>query len=182
VVRSGALPKRGRIPLFDPGYRESLAERKGLGIDSQVMKTAPLVVAVVTAAVLPAVLSSFGCNKKEDAPQPMSTATVAVVAPPPTTAVPAATPIAPVQPTATVAVGKAAAPAAHRGDAAAGAAPVARADAAPPPVVGLPPPPPGMQTVALPHPSALPGMAASVVSGMIQNLPPPIIPPPNPTQ
>jgi hypothetical protein len=143
------------------------------------MKTAPLVVAVITASVLPAVLSSFGCNKKEDAPQPMPSATAAVVAPPPTAAVPAATPIAPVQPTATVAVGK---PAAPRGDAAAGAASVAHGDAAPPPVVGLPPPPPGMQTVALPHPSALPGMAASVVSSMIKNLPPPIIAPPNPTQ
>jgi hypothetical protein len=140
------------------------------------MKTAPLVVAVITAAVLAAVLSSFGCDKKDDAPSPMPSATAAVVAPPPTTAAPAATPIAPVQPTATVAVGK---PAAPRGDAAAGAASVARADAAPPPVVGLPP---GMQTVALPHPSALPGMAASVVSGMIQKLPPPIIPQPNPTQ
>ena len=175
------MPKRGPIPLLSRGYRESLAERKGLGIDSHVMKTAPLVVAVVTATILPAVLSSFGCNKKEDATPPIPSAT-AVVAPPPTTAAPAATPIAPVQPTATVAVG--AKPAAPHGDAAAGAHSVAHADAAgvPPPVVALPP---GMQTVALPHPSALPGMAASAASalgGMIQNLPPPILPQPNPTK
>jgi hypothetical protein len=58
------------------------------------------------------------------------------------------------------------------------AAPVARADAAAPPVVGLPP---GMPTVALPPPSALPGLANSVMGGIIQHLPPPIIPAPNPS-
>jgi hypothetical protein len=90
----------------------------------------------------------------------------------------------PVQPSAAIPVIKTAGPRADAGAAAAAkgdAGPVvAKADAAPPPAVGLPP---GMPTVALPHPSALPGLASSVVGGIIQNLPPPpIIPPPNPSQ
>jgi hypothetical protein len=143
------------------------------------MKTAPLVVAVVTAATLPALLSSFGCNKKEDAP-PTPSATAVAVATPPTTAAPTATPLLPTQPNIplmkTVGPRSDAGAAIAKGDAAVA---VAKADAAAPPVVGLPP---GFPTIALPHPSALPGLASSVVGGIIQNLPPPIIPPPNPSQ
>jgi hypothetical protein len=148
------------------------------------MKTAPLVVAVITAATLPALLFSPGCNKKEDAP-PAPSATAAVVAPPPTTAAPAATPIMPVQPSSTIPFIKTVGPRSDAGSAATASAKgdagvtVAKADAAAPPVVGLPP---GIPTIALPHPSALPGLASSVVGGIIQHLPPPIIPPPNPSQ
>jgi hypothetical protein len=144
------------------------------------MKTAPLVVAVVTTAFLPVVLSSFGCNKKEDAP-PAPSATAAVVATPPTAA-PLATPLVPVQPSAAIPLIKTTGPrsdggaAAGKGDA---GITVARADVAAPPAVGFPP---GMPTIALPHPSALPGLASSVVGGIIQNLPTPIIPAPNPSQ
>ena len=142
------------------------------------MKTAPLVVAVVTTAFLPVVLSSFGCNKQEDTP-PAPSATAAVVAPPPTAA-PPATPLVPVQPSAAIPLIKTG-PRTDGGAAAKGDAgiTVARADAAAPPAVGLPP---GMPTIALPHPSALPGLASSIVGGIIQNLPPPIIPAPNPSQ
>jgi hypothetical protein len=180
---AGRLGAAGPIPLLERGYRESLAERKALGIDSQVMKTAPLVVAVVTASVFPLALASFGCDKKEDV-APAPSATAAVAAPPPTTAAPSiAPPVAP--PEANIPVIKTTGP---RGDAGAGATAasksdagpaVARADAAPPPAVGLPP---GLPTIALPPPSALPGLASSVVGGIIQALPPPIIPPPNPSQ
>jgi hypothetical protein len=147
------------------------------------MKTAPLVVAVVTAATLPLVLSSFGCNKKEDAP-PAPSATAAVAAPPPTTAAPSATQLLPVQPSAAIPLLKTGGPRPDGGAATAGAKgdaaiTVAKFDAAVPPPVGFPP---GMPTIALPHPSALPGLASSVVGGIIQHLPPPIIPPPNPSQ
>lgn len=138
------------------------------------MKTAPLVVAVVTVTILPVVLSSFGCNKKEDA-APVPSATALVAAPPPSTAAPSATPLLPTQPN--IPLMKTVGPRADAGvrsDAA-----VARADAAAVPTVGLPP---GFPTVALPHPSALPGLAASVVGGIIQHFPPPIIAPPNPSQ
>jgi len=173
--RSGARS----LPL-ERGYPESLAERKGLGIDSLLMKTAPLVVAVVTVAVLPAVLCSFGCNKKEDTP-PAPSATAAVVAPP-ATAAPSATPLLPTQPT--IPLLKTIGPRTDAGVTAGAksdaAVVVARVDAAPPPVVvGLPP---GIPTIALPPPSALPGLASSVVGGIIQHLPPPIIPAPNPSQ
>jgi len=143
------------------------------------MKTAPLVVAVITAALAP-VLSSFGCNKKEDAP-PAPSATAIAVAPPPTAAAPSATPLLPTQPT--IPLLKTVGPRTDAGgDAAAksdGAITVARADAAVPPIVTLPP---GMPTIALPPPSALPGLASSVVGGIIQHFPTPIIPPPNPSQ
>ncbi|MET0591935.1 MAG: hypothetical protein ABW133_04500, partial [Polyangiaceae bacterium] len=61
------------------------------------MKTAPLVVAVVSTAVVPVVFASLGCNKKEDAPPPLPTATAAVVATAPTaaTAAPIAPPVPP---------------------------------------------------------------------------------------
>jgi hypothetical protein len=142
------------------------------------MKTAPLVVAVVTVTILPVVLSSFGCNKKEDA-APVPSATALVAAPPPSTAAPSATPLLPTQPT--IPLMKTVGP---RTDAGAGAksdaaVAVARADAAAVPTVGLPP---GLPTVALPHPSALPGLASSIVGGIIQHLPPPIIPPPTSSQ
>ena len=177
----GPEAQRARIPLLERGYRESLAERKALGIDSQVMKTAPLVVAVVAASILPVALSSFGCNKKEDA-APAPSATAAVVAPPPTTAAPVVPPPV-LPPSANIPLIKTTG---SRSDAGAVAAKadagpaVASADAAAPPAVGLPP---GLPTIALPPPSALPGLASSVVGGIIQNLPPPpIIPPPNPSQ
>lgn len=146
------------------------------------MKTAPLVVAVVTAAMLPALLSSFGCNKKEDAP-PAPSATAAAVAQPPTTAAPTATPLVPVQPSAAIPLIKTTGPktdaaaAVKAGDAAVAAKGDGGATSAP--TVALPP---GLPTIALPPASALPGMAASAVGGIIQNLPPPIIPTPNPTQ
>jgi len=178
---AGAKVRAGPIPSLERGYRESLAERKGLGIDSLLMKTAPLVVAVVAASVFPVALSSLGCNKKEDA-APAPSATAAVVAPPPTTAAPSiAPPVAPAS--ANIPLIKTTGPRADGGATAAAkgdAGPaVARADAAAPPAVGLPP---GMPTIALPPASALPGLASSVVGGIIQNLPPPIIPPPNPSQ
>jgi hypothetical protein len=146
------------------------------------MKTASLIVAVVTASALPIALSSFGCNKKEDA-APAPSATPAVVAPPATTTGPAAiTPPVP-PPSANIPLIKTGAPRADGGAAAvkSDAGPVvARADVAPPPPLGLPP---GLPTIALPPASALPGLASSVVGGIIQNLPsPPIIPPPNPSQ
>lgn len=188
-MRGGKAAERltvsgGRAPCpilpLERGYRESLAERKGLGIDSLFMKTAPLVVAVVTVATLPLVLSSFGCNKKEDAP-PAPSATPVVVAPPPTTA---ATPLLPVQPSAAIPLLKTVGPRSDGGAAAAGAKgdagiTVAKIDAAVPPPLGFPP---GMPTIALPHPSALPGLASSVVGGIIQHFPPPIIPPPSSSQ
>lgn len=174
--------ERSPIPPLERGYPESLAERKGLGIDSLLMKTAPLVVAVVTAAIMPVMLSSFGCNKKEDTPAAPS-ATAAAVAPPPTTAAPTATAILPVQPSSMIPFIKTVGPRTDAGAATAkvgdAGMTVAKADVVAPPVVGLPP---GIPTVALPHPSALPGLASSVVGGIIQNLPPPIIPPPNPSQ
>ena len=145
------------------------------------MKTAPLVVAVVTAATLPVMMSSFGCNKKEDA-APAPSATAAAVAPPPTTAAPAATPLVPVQPSAAIPLIKTAGPRTDAGAAAASkgdAAVVAKVDAAAAPTVALPP---GIPTIAMPPASALPGLASSVVGGIIQNLPPPIVPPPNPSQ
>jgi hypothetical protein len=148
------------------------------------MKTAPLVVAVVTIAVLPAVLSSFGCNKKEDAPPPMPSATAAVVATPPATTPAAAIPppLAPSQqiPLIKTTTGPARADggAITAAKADAGATTASTDAAAAIPTVVLPP---GLPTIALPPASALPGLASSVVGGIIQNLPPPIIPPPNPT-
>ena len=144
------------------------------------MKTAPLVVAVITIATLPVILWSFGCNKKEDAPPPAPSATVAVVAPPPTNGAPLGTPLLPTQPN--IPLMKTVGPRSDAGAAAAaktdGAPAVARVDAAVPPVVALPP---GFPTIAIPPPSALPGLASSVVGGILQTFPP-IIPPPNPSR
>jgi hypothetical protein len=147
------------------------------------MKTAPLLVAVVIASVPPIVFSSFGCNKKEDAPPPAPSGTTAIAATTAPTAAPAPTPLLPVQPSsvaakATVAVprGDAAPPAAAKADAAVVGV---RTDAAAAPTIAIPP---GLPTIALPHPSAIPGIASSVVDGIMKQLPPPIIPPPNPTQ
>jgi hypothetical protein len=150
------------------------------------MKTAPLVVAVISTAVVPVVLTSFGCNKKEDAPPPMPSATVAVAATAPAaaTAAPIAPPLAPSQQIplikTTIGVRTDAGTVVAKNDAALA---TAGTDAATTPTVNLPP---GMPTIAiptvLPPASALPGLASSVVGGIIQNLPPPIIPPPNPSK
>src|SRR4051812_40857300 len=131
------------------------------------MKTAPLVVAVVAAAMLPAMLSSFGCNKKEDAP-PAPSATAVAGQPPAAAAAPSATPPLPTQPN--IPLMKTVGPRSDAGAAAKGdaAVTVAKADVVTPPVVALPT---GFPTIALPHPSALPGLASSVVGGIIQNLP-----------
>jgi hypothetical protein len=179
LVVSGDAAARERGHLRR-GYRESLAERKGLGIDSRFMKTAPLVVTIVAAVVLPALLSSLGCNKKED-PVPMPGATTAVAVPTQATAAPTVTaPIAP--PTNTVPLLRTT-PLIHgdagvRSDA---AVVVARADAASAATIGLPP---GLPTIALPPASAIPGIASSIVGGIMGALPPPILPtpPPAPTK
>jgi hypothetical protein len=136
------------------------------------MQTRQLAAIALTFAVAPA-LVFFGCNRKEDlAPAPSATQPVAV-APPPVAAPPPAAP-AP-QPVAVKA--------APRGDAGARDGAVSRLTL--PDAAGLVLALPDAGIFALPavppvpiiHPSALPGIASSIVGGIIGALPPGVIPP-----